>query len=74
MDGATIVLDEERLILRGRLAPAGQRPRRTSPGDRICAADGCRTRLSIYNPSALCWQHQVPRRFIQRADRGAATA
>ena len=72
MQGATIVLDDERLILRGRLAPMGRQRCRTHPGDRMCSSDGCRTRLSIYNPSALCWQHQGPTRFIQRAERRTA--
>ncbi len=26
------------------------------PG-RICAAEGCETMLSRYNPSRFCWQH-----------------
>lgn len=73
MDRATIVLDEERLVLRGRLAPVGNHRCRTHPGDRICESNGC-TRLSIYNPSGLCWQHQGPTRFIQRANRHAAVA
>jgi hypothetical protein len=24
---------------------------------RICAHDGCRTTLSVYNEGAFCWQH-----------------
>jgi hypothetical protein len=23
----------------------------------VCAADGCRTRLSVYNAGEHCWQH-----------------
>jgi len=30
--------------------------RQTSSG-RICAADGCSTRLSVYNAGRYCWQH-----------------
>lgn len=69
MQGATIVLDDERLILRGRLAPMGRQRCRIHPGDRMCEWEGCSTRLSIYNPLGLCWQHQRPKRFIQRAER-----
>lgn len=39
----------------------GQRSRstgvKTYPSDRICAHPGCRTRLSIYNPSRYCCVH-----------------
>jgi len=24
---------------------------------RVCAQAGCRTKLSVYNAGALCWQH-----------------
>jgi len=30
--------------------------RQTSTG-RVCDADGCSTRLSVYNAGRLCWQH-----------------
>jgi len=30
--------------------------RQTASG-RICAAEGCSTRLSVYNTGHLCWQH-----------------
>lgn len=69
MQGATIVLNDERLILRGRLATMERHRCRTHPSDRLCESEGCGTRLSIYNPLALCWQHQRPTRFIQRAER-----
>jgi len=72
MQGATIVLDDEQVILRGRLAPTERHRCRTHPGDRMCEWEGCSTQLSIYNPLALCWQHQRPTRFIQRAQRRTA--
>jgi hypothetical protein len=34
------------------------RANRTYPADRVCDADACDTRLSIYNGSTLCWQHE----------------
>jgi hypothetical protein len=30
---------------------------RQTPSGRICAADGCSTRLSVYNTGRHCWQH-----------------
>jgi hypothetical protein len=36
---------------------AVRRPSRTYPAGRICATDGCDTRLSIYNPDGLCSIH-----------------
>ena len=34
------------------------RPNRTHTAGRECAADGCDTRLSIYNGFRFCWQHE----------------
>ena len=34
------------------------RPNRTYERDRVCAAEGCDTRLSIYNKAAYCWTHK----------------
>ena len=35
------------------------------PPDRVCAVEGCGTRLSIYNAWERCWQHE-PRREFRR--------
>jgi hypothetical protein len=75
MDRSTIVLDEERLVLRGTFTGAlgtRRRPFRTHPRNRICAAPGCLTRLSMYHAAALCWQHQGRHPYIQRAERREA--
>ena len=32
-------------------------PSRALEKGRVCAHDGCRTTLSVYNESAFCWQH-----------------
>lgn len=32
-----------------------------SPAGRVCAARGCGTRLSVYNPEHYCWPHAVGR-------------
>lgn len=40
------------------------KPARTFPRGRVCAEDGCGTRLSIYNDGRFCSQHApqaVPR-------------
>jgi len=42
---------------------------RTYPTGRVCAAEGCATRLSIYNKSELCWQHEPVHEFISRGKR-----
>ena len=33
------------------------RPNRTFEDGRVCAEADCQTRLSVYNRSAMCWQH-----------------
>ncbi len=45
------------------------RPNRTYPAGRECDADGCDTRLSIYNGSTLCWQHEPARIRLPRGQR-----
>lgn len=40
------------------------RPSRSFARGRVCAAEGCLTRLSIYNDGSYCYQHEptaVPR-------------
>ncbi len=32
-------------------------PSRTEEEGRVCAFEGCRTKLSVYNEGAYCWQH-----------------
>jgi hypothetical protein len=41
---------------------------------RTCAAEGCDTRLSSYNPARWCWIHEAPSRFIARAERRSPSA
>jgi hypothetical protein len=45
------------------------RPNRTSPTGRVCDAGGCGTRLSIYNGSTRCWQHEPARIRLPRGER-----
>ncbi len=58
VDGPTV----PRTRVRGvRVDGSGGGPR-TWPKDRVCAARGCGTRLSIYNGGDYCWVH-TPVRF-----------
>ncbi len=45
------------------------RANRTYPADRVCDGTGCDTRLSIYNGSTLCWQHEPARIRLPRGPR-----
>jgi hypothetical protein len=42
------------------------RRNRTYPEGRVCAEAGCETRLSVYNKSPLCWQHEPVRPYYER--------
>jgi len=53
------------LELRGQPILAS-RPNRAYPAGRECAADGCGTRLSSYNGSRFCWQHEPVRIGLSR--------
>ena len=44
--------------LRGELVRRLPTLSRTYRKGRVCSAEGCGTRLSIYNASRLCWQHE----------------
>lgn len=37
---------------------SGDKPMPSFPRHRVCSADGCRTRLSIYNSGQWCWRHE----------------
>lgn len=52
-------------LVRG--APSSRAERvRTYTAGRVCAADGCLTVLSIYNPSRYCGLHSAPDRVSAR--------
>lgn len=42
---------------------------RTYPGGRTCAAEGCSTKLSVYNKWLFCWQHEPVHQYIPRGKR-----
>jgi hypothetical protein len=56
--------------LRGVLAGPLQPPRPTYRPGRVCRAKGCRTRLSVYNPTDTCAIHEERRPFHQHARSG----
>ena len=45
------------------------RRNRTYEAGRTCGEQGCVTRLSIYNRSEFCWQHEPVRSFVARGKR-----
>ena len=69
MSTMAIGLERDQLRLYGsRPGTAGKGPRPFEAG-RVCAASKCRTVLSRYNHSKLCWQHE-PRHEYLSAVRG----
>ena len=52
--------------MRGEHAHALPRANRVFSTGRVCAEDGCETRLSMYNKSKLCWQHEPLRYDVLR--------
>jgi hypothetical protein len=45
------------------------RANRTYPTGRVCAADGCGTKLSVYNRWTFCWQHEPVHEYVPRGKR-----
>jgi hypothetical protein len=50
------------------------RKNRTYPGGRVCAQEGCTTKLSVYNRSSMCWQHEPVRPYFERGRRKSEAA
>jgi hypothetical protein len=46
-----------------------RRPPKSFDADRVCDELGCETRLSVYNPRQLCWQHEPPRKYNPKVGR-----
>jgi hypothetical protein len=69
---ATVTEPEESTAAPTRRRPPGADPAVRSFGSaRICAADGCRTKLSRYNPDSYCSVHRGwDRQVITRRRRG----
>jgi hypothetical protein len=56
--------------LLGVLAGPLRRPSPTYPLGRVCRAEGCGTRLSVYNPTDTCALHEELRPFNQHSGWG----
>lgn len=65
---------EESLSLKG--APVRSLPPRNRVwgGGRVCAQEGCITKLSIYNRSSYCWTHEPLHYYIARGRKKRAEA
>ncbi|HEX2424490.1 MAG TPA: hypothetical protein VHM47_01255 [Actinomycetota bacterium] len=42
---------------------------RTFGSGRVCAAEGCSTKLSVYNKWDFCWQHEPVHDYVPRGKR-----
>ena len=54
---------------RGQSVRSLPRANKRYQGDRVCAASGCATKLSIYNKWDFCWQHEPVHTYIARGKR-----
>jgi hypothetical protein len=54
---------------RGQAVRSLPRANRRYRADRICAAPGCTTKLSIYNKWEYCWQHEPVHTYVPRGKR-----
>jgi hypothetical protein len=57
---------EESLSLRGSSIRSLPRRNRRWAAGRVCAEEGCPTRISIYNRSNYCWAHEPVRYYVAR--------
>jgi hypothetical protein len=65
---------EDSLPMRGATVRALPPKNRTWAGGRMCAAEGCITRISIYNRSKYCWTHDPVRYYVARGRKKRAEA
>jgi hypothetical protein len=56
-------------MIRGSRPRELPRPNRTYGEGRVCAEEGCDTRISVYNRSEYCWAHAPVRYPIVRGQR-----
>jgi hypothetical protein len=59
----------EESLFRGARVREVPRANRTYPSGRVCAAEGCNTKLSIYNRWQYCWQHEPVHSYVARGKR-----
>jgi hypothetical protein len=50
------------------------RPNKQYTRGRVCAAEGCGTRLSVYNKWQFCWQHEPVHDYVPRGKRRSSKA
>lgn len=50
------------------------RPNQTYSTNRVCAAKGCTTKLSMYNKWQYCWQHEPVHSYVPRGKRRSKKA
>ena len=60
---------EDSLEFRGARVRELPRRNRTYGSGRTCEEPGCSTRLSMYNRSKFCWQHEPVRTYVARGKR-----
>ena len=65
---------EEGVRYRGAHVRRLPRRNRTYTQGRSCDEPGCLTRLSIYNRSKFCWQHEPVRSYVPRGRRKPSRA
>lgn len=56
-------------VYRGARVREIPRANRTYDAGRVCAEEGCETKLSIYNRWQYCWQHEPVHEYISRGKR-----
>jgi hypothetical protein len=61
--------EAQRPTFRGGRISELPRANRSYPRNRVCAAEGCTTKLSIYNRSEFCWQHEPVHTYVSRGKR-----
>lgn len=61
-------------ILKGAPVQALPKRNRTWSEGRVCADEGCVTRLSVYNRSKYCWAHEPVRYYIVRGRKKSSEA
>ena len=65
---------DDTLEYRGARVREVPRKNRTYAAGRTCEETGCATRLSIYNRSRFCWQHEPVHAFVARGKRKSKNA
>ena len=56
-------------FIRGARTRELPKPNRTYGEGRVCAHEGCETRISVYNRSEFCWAHTPVRFPLTRGER-----